>query len=692
MRRTLTVDSLPTDITVDQAVEAACAEDIAFIEARLRQGTSVLVECDKELALHLYLAVRNRLRKLPDAPKIQLIDGRPRNEEEAGRSGLANTLAHLTDAIRGSVERLLLVLPHLDVLATTHTGLTFEAREIIPLLYENPEALLLGFRDPSFPLPRVIEQVFGAVRTVVGVPRDALPRLITRREAQAIRADAFDPFGLYKYLSGQNPVRCRKLLGQLALRREAMPGRDQVAAIYRLIRQQTATDGVDLPQVDLERDVGGYPEVKQRLREEIIDLVRRRDALDAVEDIDQLEALLPRGIIFHGPPGTGKTWFAKALATALDATVLVVSGPELKSKWVGESEQNLRRIFRQARAAAPAVIVFDELDAFAQRRGTYSGSGVEHSMVNQLLTEMDGFRRNEMVFVVGTTNFLESVDGALLRPGRFEFLIEIPAPEPADRRAIIGIYDRKLGLGLAPGLIDHLVRRTEGLADRTQGLPYTGDHLYAVCRALKRQALRTGDATFTTEDVDRALERRSRRPVVLSTQEERVIAVHEAGHALLASLLPGATPPERISITADMEGALGYVLRAARARPYAITSAEMRAEICVGLGGYAAERRVLGDVSIGAYADLKQVTSIARSMVVDYGMSSAGVRASLDQEAESEARRARVDAEIDALITAELQRADALLAEHAALHAALVDALLIEKVLEGPALHGALGR
>ena len=691
MRRTLPIEALPIDLTVDQAVEAACAEDITFIEARLRQGTSVLVDCDKELALHLYLAVRNRLRKATDAPRIQLIDGRPRNDDEAARTGLQNTLAHLTDAIRGSVERMLLVLPHLDVLTTTHSALTLEAREVIPLLYENPEVLLLGFRDPSFPLPLVIEQVFGARRSVIGVPRESLPRLVTRREAQAIDPDRFDPFALYKFVSGQNPVRCRKLFAQLALRREAMPGRGGTAAtIYRQIRQQTAGDGIELPTVDLEKDVGGYEEVKARLREELIELVRRRDALDTEEAIEQLEGLLPRGIIFHGPPGTGKTWFAKALATALDATILVVSGPELKSKWVGESEHNLRRLFRQARAAAPSVIVFDELDAFAQRRGTYSGSGVEHSMVNQLLTEMDGFRKNEMVFVVGTTNFLESVDGALLRPGRFEFLIEIPAPDPADRRAIIEIYSTKLALGLTPALVGHLVRRTEGLADRQQGLPYTGDHLYAVCRALKRQALRTGSNVFTPDDIDRALERRSRRPVVVTDQEEHVIAVHEAGHALLATLLPGATPPERISISPDMEGALGYVLRAARARPYAVTSAEMRAEICVGLGGYVAEQLNLGDVSIGAYADLKQVTSIARAMVVDYGMSPVGVRASLPDTRDSEAYLARVDAAIDVLVNDECARARALLTAHADLHAALVALLLEHKVLEGPALKGAL--
>src|SRR5262249_52484886 len=135
------------------------------------------------------------------------------------------------------------------------------------------------------------------------------------------------------------------------------------------------------------------------------------------------------------------------------------------------------------------------------------------------------------------------------------------------------------------------------------------------CRALKRQVLRTGKADLTEADIDRALERRTRRPIVLSKAEERVIAVHEAGHALLAVLLPRATPPERISIAADVEGALGYVLRAARARPYAMTEEEMLAEICVGLGGHTAERLVLGEVSIGAYSDLQQANRLAASMV-----------------------------------------------------------------------------
>jgi cell division protease FtsH len=698
VNRTVPITTLPGAVRVEEAVEAACAADIAWIEHRLGRGMSVLVECDKELSLYLYLALRARLNRIKDGPRLVVIDGRARGEEASvpspgGPRTLPRMLDQLATAIRGSVERQVLVLLHLDVLTTTHTGLTAEAREAIPLLYENPEVVLLGFRDPSFPVPKVIEGVFAARRAITGIPREAIPKIITQREARAMDATELDPFGLYKYVSGLNPVRCRRLLGDLALRREVPPGRPARDEVYRELRLQTAADDVELPNVDLATDVGGYEDVKTRLQEDLIELARRKDALTTEADIRALEELLPRGVIFHGPPGTGKTYFAKGIATALDATVIVVSGPELKSKWVGESEENLRRIFRRARQAAPSVIIFDELDAFAHARGTYHGSGVEHSMVNQLLTELDGFRKNEMVFVVGTTNFLESLDGALLRPGRFEFVIEVPAPSAEDRRAIVEIYRRKLGLALNDELVAHLVRRTEGLADREHGIPFAGDHLNAVCRALKRQVLRTGRAELTSDDVDHALQRRTRRQIVLSRAEERVIAVHEAGHALLAMLLPKATPPERISISPDLEGALGYVLRAARARPYALTEDEMRAEICVGLGGHAAERIVLNEVSIGAYTDLQQANLIARAMVEEYGMSRLGARVVIDPPRgapppplASDARRLRIDEEIDRILEEEKARADRLLREHRALHDALVALLLEKKILDAKAI------
>jgi cell division protease FtsH len=506
-----------------------------------------------------------------------------------------------------------------------------------------------------------------------------------------LRANDFDAFGLYRYASGLNPARARRLFADLALRREAGAGEDLSAEVYADLRRQTVTDGVELPNVDLDRDIGGYADVKTRLREELIDLVRRKDTLATDTDIRALEALLPRGVIFHGPPGTGKTFFAKALATALDATVIIVSGPELKSKWVGESEENLRRVFRQARATAPSVVVFDEIDAFAHQRGSYQGSGVEHSMVNQLLTEMDGFRRNEMVFVVGTTNLVSSLDGALLRPGRFEFVIEVPAPDAADRAAIARIYSARLGLGLTDALIDHLVRRTEGMADDEKGIPFSGDHLHAVCRALKRQQLREGTRAFTPEDLDRSLQRKTRRPIVLSPEEEKVIAVHEAGHALIAMLLPRATPPERICITQDQEGALGYVLRAARARPYVTTEEELRADICVGLGGQVAERMVFREVSGGAHADLQRANTIARAMVEQWGMSRGmGPRVVTDGEREhgsiSPTRRDRMDAEVESILREELTRCESLLRKNAPLLEALWTLLLEKKVLDGAAL------
>lgn len=690
MNRSVPIATLPEKVRVEDAVESACAEDVAFIEERLRRGISVLVECDKELVLYLYLLIRGRMRKEEGSPRLVVVDGRPDPNAETNPPAMTQMLNQLGDVIRGSVDRTVVVLPHLDVLTSANATLTMEAREAIPLLYENPEAVFLGFRDPSFFLPTVIRSVFGASREIVGTPRTALTSIITQREARAIDAETFDPFGMYKFVSGLNPVRCRKLFEGLGLKREALPGRPS-KAIYAEIRQQTAADDVELPNVDLERDIGGYAEVKQRLREDLIDLVSRKTDLQDPDDIQTLESLLPRGVIFHGPPGTGKTYFAKAMATALNATIFVVSGPELKSKWVGESEENLRRLFRTARKAAPSIIVFDEIDAFAHRRGSYEGAGVEHSMVNQLLTEMDGFRSNEEIFIIGTTNFLESLDGALLRPGRFEYLIEIPAPDDQDRDAIIRIYSDKLKLDLDDEHIAHLVRRSEGLADPEQGLPFTGDHLFAVCRALKRLSLRTGQKTFTRADIDKALQRRARRPIILSAQEEKVVAVHESGHALLAIVVDGASAPERISINSDQDGALGYVLRTARARPYAMTEADIRADICVGLGGLAAEDAVFGETTVGARQDLVQATQLASALVEEFGMSRLGPRASMfdrrgRRAAESENRRAAVDAEVDRILSEERDRAKRLMQQHRALLDTLTDALLEHKVLEGTRL------
>src|SRR5439155_20410289 len=211
----------------------------------------------------------------------------------------------------------------------------------------------------------------------------------------------------------------------------------------------------------------------------------------------------------------------------------------------GESEENLRQIFVRARQAAPALIVFDELDSFASARGTYTGSGVEHSMVNQLLTEMDGFRKEELVFVIGTTNFVESLDPALLRPGRFEFHLHIPYPDDADRREILKIYDQKMRLQFTEEAMEYAVRRTGDNYITPTGTPFSGDHLNALCRAVARLRMRVDIQGDTTPRlVERALTELEDK-VELVEKDALMVATHEAGHFVCAIFCPPHPPPEK---------------------------------------------------------------------------------------------------------------------------------------------------
>jgi cell division protease FtsH len=492
----ITEKELPKSLTPEQAVEAAYSQELADIASKLIRGLPVLVECDKELAPYLFLNVRNRLREA----KLQCIylDGRQRDPQQgAVPMGLIGTMiAQLRDAVRGAVERRVVVLPHLDLLTTSQGGLTGEAREVIPLLYENPELVWLGFKDPSFPLPKVIENLFPCWTGILGISRNRLRQLVTQSESRKFGRE-FAPWQLYKYVSGVNAVRLRRLLS--TLEGEDYPADPKRA--YAQVRQATLSGHMEIPSVDLDKDIGGYTKVKTKLRAEILDTLQKRDKATDPEEITRLEELIPRGMIFWGPPGTGKTYFAKAIAASIGAAITIVSGPELKSKWVGESEENLRQIFHKARQSAPSIIVFDEIDSFATARGTYTGSGVEHSMVNQLLTEMDGFHKDELVFIVGTTNFVESLDPALLRPGRFEFHLHIPYPDDDDRRAIFEIYDKKMRLQFTPEALEYAINRTGNRYITSTGTAFSGDHLNALCRAVARLRMRENIKGETTPKI-----------------------------------------------------------------------------------------------------------------------------------------------------------------------------------------------
>lgn len=685
MSLTIPEDKLPVELTPFAAVEAAYPQELARIVDSLKRGLPTLVEAEKELTPYLYKCVRDRLKKETPPRQFIYLDGRPISDLPAPQPGmglLATILFYLREAVRGAVAERILVLPHLDLLTTSAGGLTSEAREVIPLLYENPELCFMGFKDPSFPLPKVIENLFPRRESLLGVPRDRLGHLVTQRESRKLSSDRnLKPYQLYKNVSGVNAVRLRRLLSTLT-------GEDypvDAKPAYQQLRQATLVGALTLPDVDLNNDIGGYAKVKERLNQEILDVLALKELSDDEKAMKRIEGLLPRGMIFWGPPGTGKTLFAKAMATSLGAAVTIVSGPELKSKWVGESEENLRQVFMRARQAAPAIIVFDELDSFATARGTYQGSGVEHSMVNQLLTEMDGFRKDELVFVVGTTNFVESLDPALLRPGRFEFHVHVPFPTAADRRAILSIYDAKLELELSARAMDYAVKRTGDLVEG-QATRYSGDHLQALCRAMARARLRERRVgPLEIDDVEKALSSWAERPN-LTPREEHVVATHEAGHAVTALFCPHSPPIERISIRGDLAGALGFVSYADPAHRYVVTRGQLTDHICTLYGGREAEGLLFDDVSIGAASDIERATDIARALVEQFGMGGDAIgtrRVELsERDPVSEMLKASMEDAVRAILNEQQARARRLLEENLSLVKTLRDLLLEKKVLD----------
>lgn len=699
----VSIDTLPQELTFDDATEAVYRQDLDWIEDKLRKGLSVLIECDKQLTLYIYKAIRSRLRRRSAETRIRcrLISGHAGNQDESANplGGMQNRmqriLAELQEAIFGGESEQIIVLPHLDVLTTTtRSGLNMETREAAALLFENPDAVFLGFKDPSFELPKVIENVFAVRRSLIGIPRDRLPHIILQREARKFGVEEINPYRLYKYVSGLNAIRCRQILRHFDARLDFDPNVPESAEeIYREIRQMTLVADFDLPNVDLEEDIGGYSGVKEQIKSEILELLQTKENSQDPDTIKRIEEIIPKGIIFHGPPGTGKTFFAKAIATALDATIIIVSGPELKSKWVGESEENLRRVFAQARKSAPSIIVFDELDSFASARGTYTGSGVEHSMVNQMLTEMDGFRKEELVFIVGTTNFMSSLDPALLRPGRFELSIHIPYPNADDREAIIKIYKDKFKLDVSEEMIDYMVQKTGGYVDRSQNTRFSGDHINAIARALKREELRRGTdvMTVTEEDINKAISVRKKDPVKLKDKEERTIAIHEAGHAICAYTLPHCPTIEKITIATGQEDVLGYVMQSVRDNKYVTTRMELLDDICVLMGGRLAEKMLIGDISIGSFDDLQRASEIARMMVEELGMGdNLGLRTYGNTQRDivelgvprrpiSEQMAARIDGAIATLLEEQYTRTQETLELHTKELQKLVDHLLEHK-------------
>jgi cell division protease FtsH len=416
------------------------------------------------------------------------------------------------------------------------------------------------------------------------------------------------------------------------------------------------------------QDVAGVEESKDELREVV-------EYLRDPKRFRKLGARVPRGILLHGPPGTGKTLLAKAVAHESNAKFFAQSASSFVEMFVGLGAARIRRLFRQARKEAPAIIFIDELDAVGATRGK-DISGEKDQTLNQLLVELDGFSDREEIVVIAASNMLDKLDPALLRPGRFDRQIFVAPPDLKGRRGILGVHTRDKPL--AEGVdLDIVARQTSGL---------TGADLANLCNEAAIFAGREHRDQLLTRDFQAALERviagvQSRR--VITDHEKRVVAYHEAGHALCSELLPSVERVHRISIIPRGK-ALGYTLNLPEEDRYLKTKDELLDYLVVLLGGRVTEHIVFGQVTTGASDDLRKVHDISRSMVTQYGMGTELMSKQLpaDDYSMSDHTRRQIDEEQQYLTDLAHRRAMRLVSENRTLLEAFAFTLLENEVLE----------
>jgi cell division protease FtsH len=415
-------------------------------------------------------------------------------------------------------------------------------------------------------------------------------------------------------------------------------------------------------------EVAGADEAKAELQE-VVEFLRDPHRFR------KLGATVPRGILLHGPPGTGKTLLAKAVAHEAGANFFSQSAAAFVEMFAGLGAARIRRLFAMARKQRPAIIFIDEIDAVGGERGSDNNSEREQTL-NQLLVEMDGFSTSNDLVVIAASNLLEKLDAALLRPGRFDRQIFVSPPDVSGREAIMGVHTRGKPLGddVDLGLI---ARQTSGL---------TGADLANLCNEAAIFAARQHRDVIVHSDFDSALERvvagmQSRR--TLNDHERRVVAFHEAGHALCAELLPGVDRVHKISIV-PRGRALGYTLNLPEEDRYLKTREELIDYMTVLLGGRAAEEIVFGAITTGASDDLSRVAEISRSMVHDYAMGTTitSRRVSHEGGLVSDRTRELRDEEQQHLTDEAMRAAARLIGEHRDLLDELARSLLDNEVLE----------
>src|SRR4051812_6795174 len=418
-------------------------------------------------------------------------------------------------------------------------------------------------------------------------------------------------------------------------------------------------------------DVAGAEEAKEELRE-VVEFLRDP------KRFRRLRAKVPRGILLHGPPGTGKTLLAKAVANESKAKFFAQSASSFVEMFAGLGAARIRRLFREARKAKPAIVFIDELDAVGATRG-HDISGEKDQTLNQLLVEMDGFGGSDELVVIAASNLLEKLDPALLRPGRFDRQIFVPPPDLTGRVEILRVHTRNKPLKDVD--LELVARQTSGL---------TGADLANICNEAAIFAGRHHRDVVLMQDFEAALERvvagmESRR--VINDHEKEVVAWHEAGHALCSELLPSIEKVHKISII-PRGNALGYTLNLPEEDRYLKTKEELIDYMVVLLAGRVAEHVVFGAITTGASDDLKKVYEISRMMVAEYGMGTglASRRLPVEDYSVSENTRRLVDEEQQELTDLAHRRAMNLIVENRELLDEFGQTLLENEVLDRDAI------
>ena len=355
-------------------------------------------------------------------------------------------------------------------------------------------------------------------------------------------------------------------------------------------------------------DVAGEDEAKDNLKEIV-------DYLHNTKKYTEAGASMPKGILLVGPPGTGKTMLAKAVAGEAGVPFFSMSGSEFVEMFVGMGAAKVRDLFSQAKEKAPCIVFIDEIDAIGKKRdGQIGGNDEREQTLNQLLTEMDGFEGNNGVIILAATNRPESLDPALTRPGRFDRRVPVELPDLAGREAILKVHARKIKVGEDVNF--HTIARMASGA--------SGAELANIINEAALRAVRNGRVIVTEADLEESIEvviaGYQKRNAVLSNHEKLVVSYHEIGHALVAALQTHSAPVQKITIIPRTSGALGYTMQVEQQDKNLMTKEELENKIATLTGGRAAEEVIFNEITTGASNDIEQATKLARAMITRYGM------------------------------------------------------------------------